>query len=106
MTMIWELMDPGLTAEALGLLPSMLDPSDPRRAREQFHERYQHGGGWQPFQGHTLVLDADNSLRYPGDPPLRLLARTALREERIFLHEYSWVTIVQPDGSYETARMD
>ena len=31
---------------------------------------------------------------------------TMLRKEAIMLFEYAWVMILQPDGSYEIARMD
>ena len=104
--MTWELLRPGVTEEDLGLIPHMLDPDDPRPAREQFDANYQHGGGWRPFRAGGFVLDGNNSLRYPGDPPMRALARTVLREERILFHECAWVTIIQPDGSYEVCRMD
>ena len=56
--MTWIILDPSINSEHLGLLPMMLDPSDPRPAREQFDENYQHGGGWRPFNGFTLHDDA------------------------------------------------
>ena len=102
--MIWKLLHPRMTGEHLGLLPGMLNPSDPRKARDQFDAAYQHGGGWRPFAGFKL-LD-DNSLAYPGDPPQRALAETWLRDERILLYESEWVAIIQPDGSFEVCRMD
>jgi hypothetical protein len=34
------------------------------------------------------------------------MAECRLREERVILHEASWVAVVQPDGSFEVARMD
>jgi hypothetical protein len=104
MTTIWEIMHPDMTAEHFGMLLYMLDDKNPRPAREQLDAGYGHGGGWRPFKGHTL--NEDQQLCYPGDPPMALLARTKLREEVILLHDCSWVTIVQPDGSHETCRMD
>jgi len=102
--MTWALLDSRMTPEHLGLLPGMLDPADPRPAREQFDANYQHGGGWDPFKGFTLR--ADNSLSYPGDPPTKPLAMTTLRDELIVFYQYSWVAIIQPDRSFECCRMD
>ncbi len=95
---------PDATVEHLGLIPFMLDSEDLRPASEQFDEQYQHGGGWRPFQGHKLMENDD--LQYPEDEPLSPLAEIRLREERILIYDYGWVAIIQPDGSYETCRMD
>lgn len=84
-----------------GLLPEMADPNDPRPAREQFAENYV--GGWRPFVGFTLT---EAGIEYPGDPVVPPLAEARLRDERIVLYRYSWVAIIQPDGSYEISRMD
>lgn len=100
----WVALHPDMRADMLGLLPGMLDENDERPAREQFNAHYQHGGGWRPFNG--FELNADLSLSYPGDPPMRALACTKLRDEMIVFHDCSWVTILQPNGDHETARMD
>ena len=102
--MMWKLLHPRMTAEHLGLLPGMLNPSDPRPAREQLDDGYRHGGGWDPFHGFKLLKN--NSLAYPGDPPQRALAETWLRDEHVVLYESDWVAIIQPDGSFEVSRMD
>ena len=101
---IWELKHPDVTAEHLGMIPQFLDKDDPRPAREQFDANYRHGGGWCPFAGHKIL--SNGKLKYPEDPPLELLAETQLRDEVIRFYECSWVAIIQPDGSYEIARMD
>jgi len=88
-----------------GYIPSFLNGQDDRPAREQLHENYRHGGGWRPFPGMGLDLER-RQLTYPGDPPRRMVAMARLRTEKIYLFESSWVAIVQPDGSYEVARMD
>lgn len=89
----------------LGFLPSMLSVSDPRPAREQFDERYKYGGGWQPVRG--FELDAKSrALLYPGDPPMKPVATAQLRDEMILVYPYSFVAVVQADGSFEAARMD
>ena len=99
---IWEPDD----FDVIGFLGGMLDEDDPRPAKEQFDANYQHGGGWQRFDGHTFGGLDNPSLKYPGDPVLYPVARAKLRDESIFLYPYSWVCIVQPNGDYEVARMD
>ena len=48
----------------------------------------------------------DTTLHYPGDPDFEPLAAVWLRREVIMVYECSIVAIVQPDGSFEVARMD
>jgi hypothetical protein len=88
-----------------GLLPTFLDLNDPRPAREQLDANYQHGGGWQPFEG--FAFDREHqTIKYPGDPPMHALAVMMLRNEMVILFECDWVMILQKDGSYEICRMD
>ena len=101
--MIWIMKHPMATPDMLGYLPQFLSERDPRPAREQFDDNYRNGGGWRPFKGFVMH---DNGLKYPGDPLMPLLAETKLRDETIRFYLSSWVAIVQPDGSYEIARMD
>jgi hypothetical protein len=101
MTTKWMVFD---YAVDLGFLPAMLSERNPAPAREQLHHGYAHGGGWHPFRGHKLL--PDNRLTYPGDPPLRPLAQTKLRDELIVLYEHAWVAIIQPDRTFEVCRMD
>jgi hypothetical protein len=49
---------------------------------------------------------SDGKLKYPGDPIMQPLAETKLRDETIRYYEYSWLSITQPDGTYEVARLD
>jgi hypothetical protein len=87
-----------------GFIPSFLDADDPRPAREQLDSNYQHGGGWQPFEGFTMTKGG--SIKYPGDPAHRPVAVIHLRDEKILIYRYAWVAIVQKDGTFEIARMD
>lgn len=89
--------------ERLGLIPEFLSEHDPRPAREQLDERYAHGGGWRPMAGWTLK---GNTLQYPGDDKLHVIAVGRLRDEIIAVFPNAWVAIIQPDDSYEVARMD
>lgn len=92
-------------SDMLGFLPMMLDDEDPNDAKTQLHEGYSHGGGWCAFQGFTYDPEMV-TLHYPGDPPMRCIGKTKLRDEEIILFESSWVAIVQPDGNFITSRMD
>ena len=91
-------------AEHLGFLPDSLDETDPRPAKEQINENYQHGGGWRPVIGCELLPSMD--IQYPGDPPCRLLASTQFRNEIIQLYGHSWLLILQEDGTWEISRVD
>lgn len=99
----WELLHPRMTYEHLGFLPDFFSEHDPRPAKEQINSNYRFGG-WQKFDG--FKLGADNSLKYPGDPSLEPLAQAQLRDELIILYQSSWVAIIQPDRSFEVARID
>jgi len=100
--MIWFLAHSGISPEVLGILPSFLSSIDPRPAAEQIAEKY--CGGWDALKGFTR--DAESlALGYAGDPPMLPVAVTTLRDERIYLYEYGWTCIVQPDGSFEVARL-
>lgn len=100
----WKMMHPQARPDMLGYIPGFLSENDPRPAREQLDTAYSHGGGWTPFHGFTIL--PDGNLKYPGDPPVELLAETHLRNETIRFYNHSWVCIIQPDGSYEICRMD
>lgn len=100
--MIWIMKHPRAHPDMLGFIPSFLDESDPRPARDQFNERY--WPGWIPFDGFTMLENGD--LSYPSDPPTRLIAETNLRDEIIRFYEHSWVAIIQPNKSFEVCRVD
>lgn len=105
----WHLA-PGVSPYALGLIPMWLDDENPRPASEQLDSAYKHGGGWQPFDGFTLVRPSNDvrdwRLSYPGDPDYRLLAYAALREELILMFPYAWVVIVRDGQLHSVARLD
>lgn len=88
-----------------GYLPYILSADDPRPARDQINTNYAHGGGWHPQDG--FDLDADTLVaRYPGDPPFRAIAFAMLQHEKIVLFEHEYLAIIQPDGSFEMARVN
>ena len=89
----------------VGFIPTFLDLDDPRPAKEQFQERYAFGGGWRPQSGFTN-RDGTPVLHFKGDPPFKPIAVMRLREEMIFVYLHGYVSIFQPDGSFEACRMD
>jgi hypothetical protein len=99
--MIWVLKHPRATLDMLGYIPNFLSDQDPRKASEQMSTNYQ--GGWHPM----VKFGFPNQwLRYPGDPPMPLIAEAQLRNETLRFYDCSWLAIIQPDGSYEVSRVD
>ncbi len=102
--MAWVMLMAGVNPDYTpGELVDMLSDLDPRPAREQLNEGYQHGGGWCPMEGFTIDKEG---LHFPGDRALRPICMTKLRDETITVFEADWVVIQQPDGTFEVARMD
>lgn len=104
----------GITREHLGLIPHFLVADDERDAKEQFNERYVHGG-WRSMAG--WKLNSDDSIEYYSagleegeeqDPPLYPLAEIIMQghKERILQYDHGWVCVIQPNGSFEVCRMD
>jgi hypothetical protein len=89
----------------LGFLPELLSEYDLRPAASQLADNYRHGGGWNPQHGFTFG-EQDCSLKYPGDPVMFPLARSKLRDELLLFYEYAYLCIVQPDMTFEVARVD
>ena len=103
----WELLHPRYTADMLGpFLPFFLCTDDERKAVEQFDERYRYGGGWSSFGKGQFKLNEANHLKYPGDPWLKPLAQCKLRDELVVLYPADFVAIIQPDRSFDVARID
>lgn len=92
-----------------GLLPQFLSEYSEDDAVTQLDASYAHGGGWRDFDGFKLTFLEGGSiyqLEYSGDRPMRQIASTKLRDEKIVLFEADWVAVIQPDGSFRVARMD
>lgn len=111
-TMHWFTnLDDERAVELLGYIPTFLAEDDPRSAKEQLHANYAHGGGWHEFKGFNFDPSKpeieDWELRFPGDPPMKLIAATKLHDKEVIaVFENAWVAIVQKDLTYEIARMD
>lgn len=100
---VFTLLHPWMTYEALGELPYFLSEADPRGAEAQFNANYPFGG-FQLMKGFSSNSHAE--LKYPGDPAMKPLAKATLRGETIYVYESAWVVIFQPDNSFVIARMD
>jgi len=100
--MTWTLVHPRATLEMLDYIPGFLSAHDPRPAAQQIDEHYI--AGWSPFDGFKML--PSGNMHYPGDPPTLLLAQTKLRDEVIRFYQHAWLAIIQPDGSFEVARLD
>lgn len=102
--MPWELLvranKARLAAELLGSIPAWLNPANPEPAAKQLDAGYRHGGGWIPFGKGVWEMGDGGTLA------LKPIAKAQLRDETIYVYEYTWVAIVQKDGSFEVARMD
>ncbi|RPI45491.1 MAG: hypothetical protein EHM67_02380 [Hyphomicrobiaceae bacterium] len=103
--MQWIALDHRVTEDLLGFLPLIFDDRDPAPAREQVEAKYAHGGGWQPLPDWRVDV-ATGLAKYPGDSAIKPVCATMIRDEKILLYPHSWVCIIQPDGSYEMARID
>jgi hypothetical protein len=100
------ILDPRMSQNDLGYLPEFLSERDLRPIKEQLNSGYSQHGGWRSMKGFDLSPAPDYHLLYPGDPPLRPWAQTALRGEVILVYPGDWVLILQTDGSFEVSRMD
>lgn len=95
--------------EVVGILPQFVSEHDPRPAKEQINQNYAHGGGWDSFEGFTLITSDDGEqygLDYKGDPMMKELSRATFRDETLVFFEHSWLAIIQKDGSFEVSRVD
>jgi|SRR5580692_1101099 hypothetical protein len=90
----------------LGFLPDLISDNDPRPVKDQLNDTYRHGGGWNPQSQFTLDRSNRNTLKYPGDPPMRPLAMSQCRDEILLFYPYAYLCILQLDGSFEVARVD
>ena len=110
--MTWKPLHPNFTPASLGAIPAYLSVHDPRPAREQFDALYAFAGGWSSYSGFDIVDGVlhsnrpDNPEDGPPDEPLEPLSQFRLRDEVIRFYRHDWVSIEQPDGSFEVARLD
>ena len=105
MLSIWVQLDPNFDMRGLGFLPGFLRPRDGRTVKEQLEARYAHGGGWRPIQGFTMRRD--RTLDFPDDEPFEPSAMTVIGDETVIFYAYcELISVIQPDGSFEVARVN
>ena len=102
---MWKLYNDQFKKEYLGLLPEIIQSTDPLPVREQIAEHYAHGGGYSPMDGWTLDT-ASNNISYPGDEPLIPRASLLVRDELVIVYDYAFVAIIQKNGDFAVQRMD
>lgn len=100
---IFKMLHPRATHDMLGYVPGFFSEADPRPAREQINANYR--SGWFPLKGGRMTPKT-GLYKYPGDPALMPIAVAKLRDETIYFYQYEMLSIVQPDGSYEIARVN
>lgn len=102
----------GFTSEGLGFIPYFLNALDTRPAAKQIDANYDHGGGWRPMGNGKWSLDPEtHRLTYdcgPDDEDEHYLPLATCRigQERLYFYDCAWTAIVQPNGSFEVARLD
>lgn len=101
---MWETYHPR-ARDYMGLLPGIISAHDPRSVKDQITTNYVHGGGYRPLDGWKFD-PIKRTIKYPGDPPLSVMAGLKVGDEYVYVYEYAWVCIVQQDGSFAVTRMD
>ena len=100
---IWIALSDDLHPDEIGFLATWLDTDDPRCVADQIGDNYV--GGWHPWNGYHFNTRS-GTLTYKSDPPLYPIAATKIRDEMVLLYSCSRVLILQPDNSFEIARID
>lgn len=96
----------------LGLIPHIIYDDGKKSFAELADQNYAHGGGWSPystewkldFNREDLVKPA--TLKYPGDPVLKEIARLYSETETFIFFPYALCAVVKLDGAFEVSRMD
>lgn len=101
----WLLLDRRYGFDALGYIPDWISADSSEPVSKQINDRYGHGGGWRPFGGLTLNK-SNNTLNFPGDPPMKPIAMAVLHGETILFYPHAWVLVLQKDGKFEASRID
>lgn len=104
---MWEPMSSNCSIDEIGLLPFIITSYDPRPVKDQIADRYEHGGGWEPYDdGAWAVDETDWVIQYPGDPPLRPRWITRVNGETVRVYRHAIVCVEHADGTHHVLRMD
>ena len=90
--------------DSLGLIPQIMFNPKHRDLNmwDALDAGYQHGGGLFVGDG---TIDKDLSYNFPGDPPLKPLAKYTRGSEVAYQYQYG-VMIVEKNGELTATRMD
>lgn len=104
--LVWEQLHASANQIHLGYIPTFLSAGSDLSASEQITANYPFGG-WMPFKGFSMDK-ATGGLKYTGDPIIPPMWQTKLpaTNEVVTVYPYAWVQIMQPDGTWEVARLD
>lgn len=100
----FQILDTRYSEEALGFIPAFFSEAAPLSAAKQLDYHYQHGGGWRPMAGWSMGPVGE--ILYTGGETYPPIAVATLRDEIIRIYPHAWVSITQPDGSFEVSRVD
>lgn len=103
----WQVNDTypeDFVVNALGPVPTLINANDVRQVHEQLEEIL--AAGWNP-EGDSLgwQFNADESLIYPGLPPVMPVAYAMHGLEKVYMFPAQWMVIYQLDGSYQVGRI-
>jgi hypothetical protein len=101
----WELVHPRATFDMLGYVPGFIDISSDAPLRDQINAGYV--SGWHRSASEWVRIS--NTLQgHPEDPPFPMIARYRHQPTGELLEFYTscYTAIVQPDGTFEVARLD
>ncbi len=103
----WALIDKRMTMDHLGAIPLLISQDDPRPLKEQIDDNYAFGGGWRCGGFGKFAFDqATATAKYPGDCPMKPLARFLCRDETLYFYDHAIVAVVDAQGTAEFSRMD
>lgn len=101
----WTFYQEGMTEEHLGYISQIIRSGRGATVAQQINANYSHGGGYAPMNAFTFN-PVSKSIKYPGDDAMLPWATTHIDGEDVYLYEYAWLCIVQPNGEFAVTRMD
>lgn len=103
----WELVHPRADIDMLGYVPLFITRTSDVPLKKQFDAEYV--SGWKTSASKWVRDTERNTLQgHPEDPPFPMIARYQHKPTGELLEFYTscFTAIVQPDGTFEVARLD
>lgn len=96
--------------EMAGYIPFYFNEDDPRDTLEQLSEGYASTAGAPPSEffnkKRVHKMEADGSLKYPGDPVQRPIAKFLFREDVLYQYDCEMSSLVLANGAWFVWRLD